>query len=512
MIGADLQVDDEGRYTGFMSSPPLVGEARAAWLRRYASSEGRRPEELLRVRGLLLRPAAAPRGGEPRGGVARLAPVPVRAPAPLADRGVGDVEGHAARPIPEAGEEVGTMALALEFYRSAPKYLGARTLGSKAPGLLTGGLAPLRLVTQKDPEPTREGWARVKPRLCRDLRERPLHDRRAVLVLLLAARVAAVRARPRGRRRAPGRRAATSWPGSASCSRASSDAPHGERTRPASIARQGRSGRCDRVTVGHLKPGLQTGYCTETGGGWSRLMLAHRSQLWPVPDGMGDETAVLIEPLACAIHAAFRAKIPAGGTVHVVGAGTVGILTLIAIKALTKADHVIVAAKHQRQRAAASMAGADDVVRPEHAVKAVRRTDHAVKLTPGARDGVPPRWRRRGDRVHGVEQRARPRAPDDEGGWARRRLRHPRRRRRSHPAVVPRARARRCLHVGRRGPRRRASRARRSRWRSSSPRTCPMLEQLVGATYPLDRWRDALDHAMAAGTLGTFKVAFAPQA
>jgi hypothetical protein len=57
------------------------------------------------------------------------------------------------------------MALAIEFYRSAPKYLGARTLGSKAPGLLTGGLAPLRLVTQKDPEPKREGWARVKPRL-----------------------------------------------------------------------------------------------------------------------------------------------------------------------------------------------------------------------------------------------------------------------------------------------------------------------------------------------------------
>ena len=57
------------------------------------------------------------------------------------------------------------MALALEFYRSAPMYLGTRTLGSKAPGLVTAGLAPLRLVTQKDPEPKREGWARVKPRL-----------------------------------------------------------------------------------------------------------------------------------------------------------------------------------------------------------------------------------------------------------------------------------------------------------------------------------------------------------
>jgi HAD superfamily hydrolase (TIGR01490 family) len=40
VIGADLQVDADGRYTGFMSSPPLVGEARAAWLRRYAANEG----------------------------------------------------------------------------------------------------------------------------------------------------------------------------------------------------------------------------------------------------------------------------------------------------------------------------------------------------------------------------------------------------------------------------------------------------------------------------------------
>jgi HAD superfamily hydrolase (TIGR01490 family) len=39
MIGAELEVRD-GRYTGFMSAPPLVGEARAAWLRRYASNEG----------------------------------------------------------------------------------------------------------------------------------------------------------------------------------------------------------------------------------------------------------------------------------------------------------------------------------------------------------------------------------------------------------------------------------------------------------------------------------------
>jgi len=39
LIGAQLEVRD-GRYTGFMSAPPLVGEARAAWLRRHALQEG----------------------------------------------------------------------------------------------------------------------------------------------------------------------------------------------------------------------------------------------------------------------------------------------------------------------------------------------------------------------------------------------------------------------------------------------------------------------------------------
>jgi threonine dehydrogenase-like Zn-dependent dehydrogenase len=239
-------------------------------------------------------------------------------------------------------------------------------------------------------------------------------------------------------------------------------------------------------------------------------MLAHRSQVWPVPEEMSDEVAVLIEPLACAIHAVFRARVAPGASVHVVGAGTVGILTLIALKAFTKADHVVVAAKHQRQRAAASMAGADDVVRPEHAVKAVRRSDHAVKLTPergmdfllggvdvaiectgssGALD-LALRTTKAGGRVvvSGIPGRGADLTPvwfreldlvgayttglEDVGGGA---SRH------TFDLAIELA------------------------------RNLPILDQLVGTTYPLDRWRDAIDHAMAAGRLGTFKVAFAPQ-
>src|SRR5690606_29891265 len=40
IVAADLSVDDEGRCTGFLSSPPLVGEARAAWLVWYAGQHG----------------------------------------------------------------------------------------------------------------------------------------------------------------------------------------------------------------------------------------------------------------------------------------------------------------------------------------------------------------------------------------------------------------------------------------------------------------------------------------
>ena len=39
VIGAELQAK-EGRYTGYMAQPPLVGEARAAWLKRHALLEG----------------------------------------------------------------------------------------------------------------------------------------------------------------------------------------------------------------------------------------------------------------------------------------------------------------------------------------------------------------------------------------------------------------------------------------------------------------------------------------
>ena len=51
--------------------------------------------------------------------------------------------------------------LALELYRSVPRYVAARAVGERIPGLLAGPIAPLRLVNKEEPTLPGEGWARV---------------------------------------------------------------------------------------------------------------------------------------------------------------------------------------------------------------------------------------------------------------------------------------------------------------------------------------------------------------
>jgi len=56
--------------------------------------------------------------------------------------------------------------LALELFRSIPRYVAAKAVGERIPGLLGGPLAPLRLVNRDEPAIPAQGWARVQPRLC----------------------------------------------------------------------------------------------------------------------------------------------------------------------------------------------------------------------------------------------------------------------------------------------------------------------------------------------------------
>ena len=132
---------------------------------------------------------------------------------------------------------------------------------------------------------------------------------------------------------------------------------------------------CDHghLIGGRLEAGLQIGSCESTSGGWSTSMVAHESQLHVVPDTMSEESAVMIEPAAGGIHAALRAKVEEGQTVVVLGAGTIGLSIIAALRAHTGAGNIVATAKYPEQRNLAADLGATTVVDPGEVRRAVRR-------------------------------------------------------------------------------------------------------------------------------------------
>ena len=393
---------------------------------------------------------------------------------------------------------------ALELFRSVPRYLAARALADRAPGLVTGPLATLRLVNRKDPEPLGPGWARVRP----------------ILAGICGSDLATISGRSSfyfsplvSMPFTPGHEVV------GELLEDLEDLPAGTRVvlepvlrcaarglEPCPNCAAGLTGRCDRVTTGHIAPGLQTGYCKDTGGGWGRMFVAHRSQLHPVPEALSDRRAVLVEPLACAVHAALRAEVPPDGAVLLIGAGTVGVLTLLALKQLTRAGRITVVAKHERQRRCAGAFGATEVVGPGEALSSVRRATRALRLKPeigpafllggvdvaidcvGSRASLDLALRatRAGGRIvlAGIPVQG----PDLTPLWFR-----------ELELVGAYTGGVETLPGG--GRRHAFDIA--MELAAANP-----LDGIVGTTYPLGRWREALDHALAAGRLGTLKVAF----
>lgn len=388
------------------------------------------------------------------------------------------------------------MMLALEMYRSLPRYIAARAVGGRIPGVLTGPAAPVRLITRDEPKPHAAGWARVKPTLSgicgSDLGalfgQTSLYFSALVSMPFVPGHeVVGVLADdcedlPAGTRVVLDPVLSCAARGVERCQSCAS----------------GQSNLCDRVTVGHVSPGLQTGYCADTGGGWGGQLIAHRSQLFPVPEGLSDERAVLVEPLACAVHTALRAQVPDGGSVLVSGAGAVGLFATLALRQLTNAHRISVVAKHPRQRELARAFGASDIIAPEEVAARVRRATQAFRLAPergqefllggvdvaidavGSKSSLDTVFRvtRAGGRV--VLSGMPATGADLSPVWFRE------------------------LNVT--GTY--ASAGKESFEKAFELAASDALEGVMTAKYPLYRWREALDHAHSAGRLGTVKVAF----
>lgn len=265
---------------------------------------------------------------------------------------------------------------ALRFSRSLPRFAAARVADSLSAG---GGarLGPLALVDMPDPTPPDDstGWHRVRP----------------VLAGICGSDLATVGGRSSRWFEpivsfpfVPGHEVVGALDDGA---RVVLEPVLGCAARgvepPCPACAVGEKGRCAHITLGHLRPGLQTGYCADTGGGWSTALVAHDSQLHRVPEVLSDAEAVMVEPAACAVHGALRAAVPDGGLVVVLGAGTVGLCTVAALRRYAQPGTVVVGAKHADQRREAAGLGADVVVEPGEVRRAVRRATRS--LTVGAR-------------------------------------------------------------------------------------------------------------------------------
>lgn len=113
------------------------------------------------------------------------------------------------------------------------------------------------------------------------------------------------------------------------------------------------------------------------GGGWSEEMLLPERQLFRIPASLSDEQAVLLEPSAVAVHAVLHHIPRPDEHVLVIGAGTIGLLTLQVLRALAPRTRVSVMARHAFQVEQATRIGASYILYPQD-------TYESVKLTTGA--------------------------------------------------------------------------------------------------------------------------------
>lgn len=125
---------------------------------------------------------------------------------------------------------------------------------------------------------------------------------------------------------------------------------------------EGRDALCRNVAQGCIARGIQTGYCRDTGGAWSESLVAHESQVYRVPAEIDDRAAVLVEPFACCLHAALQVKLSPKDTALVVGCGSIGLLTIAALRASGCEARIVAAAKYDHQRALAGALGATELI------------------------------------------------------------------------------------------------------------------------------------------------------
>jgi threonine dehydrogenase-like Zn-dependent dehydrogenase len=127
---------------------------------------------------------------------------------------------------------------------------------------------------------------------------------------------------------------------------------------------------CWNFHEGRLSWGIHTGNAVEATGGFAERLPAHESMVFPVPDDIADEVAVLADPWSVAFHAITRNPPAPGSTVVVYGSGALGTTATAILNQLYPDVRVATIARWPAQAALARRLGAEifepgDVSSPE---------------------------------------------------------------------------------------------------------------------------------------------------
>jgi threonine dehydrogenase-like Zn-dependent dehydrogenase len=251
-----------------------------------------------------------------------------------------------------------TMVLEL----SVPRYVLTRLLGRVSRAAHFGPTSPLRLIDLADPPLPAATWVRVRNQLC-GICGSDLHQ----LFLDAGLDVAPV-ALPSHKRTYLGHEMVGVV---VEVSQGVTDFAVGDR-----VVRWGRADDCRARGYAELCPACARGHrvlCERAseprehepvGGGYGDSFITPASTLLPVPPELSDEQAILVEPSAVAIHAAWRRPPGPGEKVLVLGCGTVGFLLIQALRALQPACQIYAVAEFPWQAEMALAYGACEVFSP----------------------------------------------------------------------------------------------------------------------------------------------------
>jgi (R,R)-butanediol dehydrogenase/meso-butanediol dehydrogenase/diacetyl reductase len=136
---------------------------------------------------------------------------------------------------------------------------------------------------------------------------------------------------------------------------------------------------CERYGDGDLAPGMFIGICKDTSGGFAPYFVAHKSQLFKLPDGAPPEVGALIEPFTVGLQTVMNNRPEKGEKVLVIGGGVIGSLIIRALKALDVDCEIIVAEFSPFAAEISKQAGADRIISDGDLYK------HTVEITGASR-------------------------------------------------------------------------------------------------------------------------------